>query len=121
MIIGCHSIIYSKDPESDRTFIRDVLKFPYVDVGDGWLIFGLPPSEMAVHPSDKNNVQELYLMCDDISETIAEMKKLKVKCGTIEEHSWGLMTNLRLPSGTKLGIYQPFHNGPKSTSTKTSS
>ena len=88
MIIGCHSIIYSKDPEKDREFIRDVLQFPYVDVGDGWLIFGLPPSEIAVHPSERNNVQELCLLCDDIRETIAQMKKQKVKCSPIKKQQW---------------------------------
>jgi len=88
MIIGCHSIIYSKDPEKDREFIRDVLQFPYVDVGDGWLIFGLPSSEVAVHPSERNNVQELYLLCDDIRETIAQMKKQKVKCSPIKKQQW---------------------------------
>jgi len=71
MIIGGHSIIYSKSPEADRAFLRDVLKLPHVDVGEGWLIFGLPPAEVAVHPSDENNVHEFFLMCDDVSGTAA--------------------------------------------------
>jgi hypothetical protein len=125
MIIGCHTIIYSKDPEKDREFIKDVFKFPYVDVADGWLIFGLPPSEVAVHPSEKNNLQELYLLCDDIKETIAEMKKQKVRCSPIKKQQWGLLTDIRLPGGGYLKMYQPFHVRPKSIrikkSTKTSS
>lgn len=81
MIVGAHSIIYSTDPEADRAFLRDVLGFPNVDVGGGWLIFGLPPAEVAVHPSDKNNVHEFYLMCDDIEALIADMTKHDVACG----------------------------------------
>lgn len=120
MIIGCHAIIYSKNPERDRVFIKDVLKFPYVDVGNGWLIFVLPPSEVAVHPSERNNVQELYLLCDDIKETIAKLKKLKVKCTSIRKQSWGLLTDLKLPGGGLLKMYQPFHDRPRSTRIKKS-
>ena len=80
MIVGAHSIIYSTDPEADRAFLRDVLGFPNVDVGGGWLIFGFPPAEVAVHPSDKNNVHELYLMCDDIEALIEDMTKHDVTC-----------------------------------------
>ena len=112
MITGCHFIIYSKNPEKDRDFFKKVLKFPHVDVGDGWLIFGLPPSEVAVHPSEKNNIQELYLMCDDIKKTITQMKKHKVQCGRITDQPWGLLTDLKLPGGGKIKIYQPFHDRP---------
>jgi len=73
-ITGAHSVIYSKDAEADRAFFRDVLKFPYVDVHDGWLIFGLPPAEVAVHPSEKNDVHEFFLMCDDVHAFVAEMQ-----------------------------------------------
>ena len=118
MIIGCHSIIYSKEPEKDREFLTDVLKFPYVDVGDGWLIFGLPPSEVAVHLSEKNNVQELYLLCDDIKETIAQMKKQNARCSPIKKQQWGLLTHIRLPGGGLLKMYQPFHERPKSIRTR---
>lgn len=75
MIIGAHSIIYSKSPDADRAFLRDVLKLPNVDVGGGWLIFGLPPAEVAVHPSDRNDGHEFYLMCDDLERFIAAMNK----------------------------------------------
>ena len=113
MIIGAHAIIYSKDPEADRAFLRDVLRFTNVDVGGGWLIFGLPPSEVAVHPSRKNGVHELYLMCDDVGAFIAEMKEHDVACGPVQNPGWGLLTQMTLPGGGKLGVYQPRHARPK--------
>jgi hypothetical protein len=112
MIIGAHSIIYSKNPEADRAFLRDVLKFPAVDVGAGWLIFGLPPSEVAVHPGEKNNVHEFYLMCDDIEQFIAEMKKNDIACGPTHSMGWGVLTEVTLPGGGKIGVYQPRHARP---------
>jgi hypothetical protein len=111
-IVGSHSIIYSKDPEADRVFMRDVLKFPNVDVGDGWLIFGLPPSEVAVHPSEKNDVHEFYLMCDDVEALVAELKEREIACDPIHNLGWGLITQVCLPGGGKLGIYQPRHARP---------
>ena len=113
MITGAHSIIYSTDPEADRVFFRDVLKLTHVDVGDGWLIFGLPPAEVAVHPSGENDVHELYLMCDDITAVVAEMKKHGFTCGPIEDQGWGILTHVVLPGGGKLGVYQPRHARPK--------
>ena len=89
MINGAHSIIYSKKPEADRGFLRDVLGLPNVNVGDGWLIFGLPPAEVAVHPSEKNNIHEFYLMCEDVKEFVASMKKHKVACSEIFDRGWG--------------------------------
>src|SRR2546425_6818132 len=112
MIIGAHSIIYSTSPDADRAFLRDVLKLPNVDVGEGWLIFGLPPAEVAVHPSEENDVHELYLMCDDVQALVAEMTKKNVKCSPIDEQRWGSITRLTLPGGGKLGIYQPKHASP---------
>ncbi len=112
MIIGSHSIIYSSDPEADRAFLRDVLDFPSVDVGGGWLIFGLPPSEVAVHPSNNDNVHEFYLMCDDIEALIAHMTKNDIACSEVHQQPWGLLTELTLPGGGKLGIYQPSHERP---------
>lgn len=112
MINGAHLILYSKKPDADRAFLRDVLKLTNVDVGDGWLIFGLPPSEIAVHPSDKNDVQELYLMCDDIKKFVAQMKKHKITCGKVKDQGWGLLTELKLPGGGHLGVYQPRHARP---------
>jgi hypothetical protein len=113
VISGAHSIIYSTDAEADRAFLRDVLKLPHVDVGDGWLIFGLPPAEVAVHPSQKNDVHEFYLMCDDLDAFIAKMKRHRVAVDPVQDQRYGLVTELRLPGGGKLGVYQPHHARPK--------
>ena len=113
MIIGAHSIIYSKDPDADRAFLRDVLRLTSVDVGEGWLIFGLPPAEVAVHPADKNDVHEFYLMCDDIEAMIASMKQRDISCGPVHSMGWGVLTHLTLPGGGKLGVYQPRHSRPR--------
>jgi hypothetical protein len=112
MITGAHSIIYSMNPEADRAFLRDVLALPNVDVGQGWLIFGLPPAEVAVHPSDKNNVHELYLMCADIEAFVTRMKAHIVECDAVKDERWGLLTHLTLPGGGKIGVYQPRHARP---------
>ena len=114
MIIGAHSIIYSTNAEKDRAFLRDVLKLTNVDVGEGWLIFGLPPAEVAVHPSEENDVHEFYLMVDDVKAFVAEMKKQKIKCGELQDQGWGILTQITLPGGGKLGVYQPRHARPKS-------
>ncbi len=113
MIIGAHSIIYSTDPEADRAFLRDLLELPDVDVGDGWLIFGLPPAEVAVHPSDSNDVHEFYLMCDDVENLITRMNDRGVGCEPVQDLGWGLLTRLTLPGGGTLGIYQPRHARPE--------
>ena len=115
MIHGAHVIIYSKDAEADRAFFRDVLKYDSVDAGHGWLIFAMPPAEVAVHPSEENDVHELFLMCDDVQALIAEMKKKKVKCSPVDEQRWGSITRLTLPGGGKLGVYQPKHPSPLKT------
>jgi hypothetical protein len=120
MIIGAHSIIYSKAPDADRAFLRDVLKLTNVDVGGGWLIFGLPPAEVAVHPSDKNNIHEFYLMCDDVEAFLTEMQKNKIECGAVHNQGWGLLTEIILPGGGKLGVYQPRHERPKAMNAKKS-
>jgi catechol 2,3-dioxygenase-like lactoylglutathione lyase family enzyme len=109
MIHGAHVIIYSKDPESDRAFFRDVLKFPAVDAGHGWLIFGLPPAEAAFHPSEKNDLHELYFMCDDLKATMELLQGKNVKCGPVTEERWGSLTSIVLPGGGKVGLYQPKH------------
>jgi hypothetical protein len=112
MIIGAHSIVYSKDPDADRAFLRDVLGFPHVDAGEGWLIFGLPPAEVAVHPSDENDVHELYLMTDDVEALVASMRERGLEATPISNQGWGLLTQVTLPGGGKLGIYQPRHARP---------
>jgi hypothetical protein len=113
MIIGAHSIIYSTNPTADRAFLRDVLKLTNVDAGDGWLIFGLPPAEVAVHPSEKNDVHEFYLLCDNVDALVREMTKYNIACTPIQNQGWGLLTQLTLPGGGSLGIYQPRHARPK--------
>lgn len=112
MITGVHTIIYSKNAEADKAFFRDILKLSNVDVGDGWLIFGLPPSELAVHPSDDNQKHEIYLMCDDINVFVQSMEEHKVHCGEIQDQGWGLLVGLTLPGGGKIGVYQPRHDRP---------
>jgi catechol 2,3-dioxygenase-like lactoylglutathione lyase family enzyme len=109
MITGAHVVIYSKDPDADRAFFKDVLKFPSVDAGHGWLIFAMPGAEVAFHPSEKNNVHELYLMCDDLKEMMESLKKKKVACGPVHEERWGSITRLKLPGGGEVGLYQPKH------------
>jgi catechol 2,3-dioxygenase-like lactoylglutathione lyase family enzyme len=109
MISGAHVMIFSKDAEADREFFRKVLKFPHVDAGDGWLIFALPPAELAVHPSEENGSHELYLLCDDLKSTVKVLKQKKVRCSAPVEHEWGTMVTVKLPGGGKLGLYQPKH------------
>lgn len=116
MIVGAHSIIYSKDAEADRAFLRDIIGLPNVDVGGGWLIFGLPPSEVAFHPSEKNDIHEFYLMCDSIESFMAEMSAKQVACTKIHEEPWGRLTDITLPGGGKLGVYEPRHARPKQVS-----
>jgi hypothetical protein len=113
MIIGAHSILYSTNAAADRAFLRDVLRFPNVDVGEGWLIFGLPPSEVAVHPSGENDLHELYLMCDDVHGFVADMKQHGIACDPVQGMGWGMLTHLTLPGGGKLGVYEPRHARPK--------
>ncbi len=111
MLIGAHAILYSKRPEADRAFLRGVLKLPSVDVGGGWLIFGLPPSEVAVHPARRAG-QELYLMVADIDRFVAAMKRRRLRCDPVRELDWGRLSYLKLPGGGKLGVYQPRHARP---------
>jgi hypothetical protein len=113
MIIGAHSIIYSTNPDADRAFLRDIIKLTSVDVGDGWLIFGLPPAEVAVHPSGEDDVHEFYLMCDDVNALVAEMSRQGIRCGAVDDQGWGILTHVILPGGGKLGVYQPRHARPK--------
>lgn len=109
MINGAHIIIYSKDPEADRKFFREVLTFPHVDAGHGWLIFALPAAEAAFHPSEKNNLHEFYLMCDDLKATMGDLESQNIKCSEVHEERWGSITKIKLPGGGDLGLYQPKH------------
>ena len=120
MIIGAHILLYSQNPEADRAFFRDVLEFPFVDVGHGWLIFGLPPAEAAVHPIEGPHQQlvhadhrllgaVLYLMCSDLQEYVTFLKSRNVSCTEVETEPWGIRTTIKLPSGGEIGLYQPTH------------
>lgn len=108
-IIGMHTIMYSREDEATRAFFRDVLGFPAVDAGRGWLIFAAPPSEIAIHPTEGAEHHELYLMCDDIDSTIADLTAKGVDTPPVQEERWGRLTHLTLPSGERLGLYQPKH------------
>jgi catechol 2,3-dioxygenase-like lactoylglutathione lyase family enzyme len=109
VINGAHVIIYSQDADADRSFFKDVLGYPNVDAGHGWLIFTLPPAEVAVHPADSPS-HELYLMCDDVRATVAELEAKGVRfTQPISDQGWGVMTVLRLPGGGDLGLYEPRH------------
>jgi catechol 2,3-dioxygenase-like lactoylglutathione lyase family enzyme len=109
MISGAHIVLYSKDADADRAFLRDVFGFKSVDAGHGWLIFALPPSEAAVHPAAENGAHELYLMCHDLRAEIATLASKGVKCSQVEEQRWGSITKINLPGGGQLGLYQPKH------------
>ena len=109
MISGAHAIIYSKNPEADREFFRVILKFPHIDIGDGWLLFALPPTELAVHPAKRNGLHELYLMCDDIRAVVKRLRRKKVECSALSEEKWGTLVIANLPGGGKIGLYQPKH------------
>lgn len=112
IINGAHAVIFSTDPDADRAFFRDVLEMVNTDVGSGWLVFGLPPAELAVHPSGKNGIHEIYLMCDDVDALIEHMDAHDIETTAIHEESWGLVTKITLPGGGKLGVYEPRHDRP---------
>lgn len=119
MITGAHFLLYSKAPEADRVFFRDVLEFSAVDAGGGWLIFALPPAELAIHPGSGDFVQlhadrhllgtVLYLICDDLRSSMRSLEAKGVSCGEVIEADWGSSTTIRLPSGGDIGLYQPTH------------
>lgn len=112
MINGAHVIIYSKDAEADRNFIKDVLGFRFVDAGHGWLIFELPRAEAAVHPGSENDRQELYLMCSDVKKEMEGLRARGVRCDDVVKERWGLITRVSLPGGGKIGLYEPKHARP---------
>ena len=112
MIIGAHIIIQSKNPKADLEFVRR-LSLPSVSMGDGFVIHGLPPSEVAIHGSEKNDVHEFYLMCDDVEDTVAEFTSAGLACSPVQQRGWGALTTVTLPGGGKLGVYEPKHPRPK--------
>jgi catechol 2,3-dioxygenase-like lactoylglutathione lyase family enzyme len=124
MINGAHVVLYTTNPKADRAFFRDVLHFPFVDAGHGWLIFALPPAEAAFHDLERNGVEsnnaeppaarhELFLMCDDLAATLRDLQSKNVAVSAVNEQRWGSLATLTLPGGSKLGIYQPKHPKPR--------
>lgn len=109
VITGAHVLLYSADADADLAFLRDVLRFPHVDAGNGRLMFRLPPSEVAVHGTDGPAAHEMYLMCDDVEASVAELAARGVRTSPVEDRGWGLVTTIRLPGGGDLGLYQPRH------------
>ena len=111
MIIGAHSVISSTNPDPDRAFLRDILRLTTVDDG-GYLIHGLASAEVSVHAGEKNDAHHLFLMCDDINTFIKNMGEHSIVCGAVRDEGWGLLTQLTLPGGGKLGVYEPRHARP---------
>jgi hypothetical protein len=119
LIFGAHFLLYSTNPNTDREFLRDILKLRFVDVGGGWLIFAMPPAELAVHPSEHEFVQGhaqekmlggiLYLMCDDVHAEVRSLATKGITCGEVHTAEWGIATSIPLPSGASIGLYQPIH------------
>jgi catechol 2,3-dioxygenase-like lactoylglutathione lyase family enzyme len=109
MFSGAHVVVYTKDAEADRAFFRDVIGFDSVDAGGGWLIFALPPAEIAMHPAADNDRHEIYFMCQDLTETVGKLSTKGVECETAHDAGWGILTRFRLPGGGQIGLYQPRH------------
>ena len=113
LIAGVHTIIYAEDPEEARAFFRDVLGFASVDAGGGWLIFELPPGELAFHPTDDPGHHELFLMCHDIERTVQELEAKSVEfVAPISDARFGRMTRLKIPGGGEISLYEPKHPSP---------
>ena len=108
MIFGSHFIVFSSDADADRSFLADVFGFEHVDAGGGWLIFGLPPAEAAVHPAEAPG-SELYFMCDDLMAEMRTLAEKGARCSEVEEARWGSVTKIKLPGGGEVGLYQPRH------------
>jgi catechol 2,3-dioxygenase-like lactoylglutathione lyase family enzyme len=113
VITGAHVIVYSRDADADRAFFRETLGYPHVDAGGDWLIFKLPPAEVAVHPVDGTQSHELYLMCDDLEATVHSLAAKGVACAPATTQNWGRLTTITLPGGGQLGLYEPRH--PRAT------
>jgi hypothetical protein len=110
VILGAHVILYSTEAEADRALLRDLLGLPHVDAGGGWLIQQLPPGEVAVHPAETSGAAELYLVCDDVEATAADLASRGVAVeGGVSDEGWGRLTTLRLPGGGRIGLYEARH------------
>lgn len=108
MVFGAHLILYSANAEADREFLAEMFNLRSVDAGGGWLLFALPPAELAVHPADTPSA-EMYLMCDDLGAEVASLAARGVSCAPVAQARWGSMTKIRLPGGGEIGLYQPTH------------
>ena len=113
MIIGAHIMLQSRDDAADQAFLTDVLKLASVDAGDNFLIFGLPPAEVAIHKADKNDTHQLFLMCEDVAAFVDDMKRRGISATPPANRGWGTLTEITLPGGGVLGVYQPHHKRPK--------
>jgi catechol 2,3-dioxygenase-like lactoylglutathione lyase family enzyme len=109
VIFGSHIVVYSRDADADRAFFQDFLGLSSVDAGNGWLIFAMPPAELAVHPDGDNGGHELFFMSDDLPADIAALRDQGVRCSAVEEARWGSVTKIQLPGGGEVGLYQPKH------------
>ncbi|MGH2401615.1 MAG: VOC family protein [Candidatus Limnocylindria bacterium] len=115
MITGMHAILYSTDADATRAFLRDVLELSWVDRGDGWLIFAMPPAELAAHPANAPR-HELFLLCDDVHVTVEALKAKGVEVtAPISDEGWGLLTAIAVPGAGSIGLYQPRHDSPLSS------
>jgi hypothetical protein len=112
MIIGAHVMLQSRNPSADKAFFGGVLNLPSVDAGGGFLIFGVPPAEVAIHDSDRNDVHQLYLMCEDAGRFLKEMQRLGIACTEPAQQRWGTLFEITLPGGGKLDVYEPHHPRP---------
>ena len=113
MIVGAHVVIASRDAEADHKFFREVLNLDAVDAGGGYMIFGLPASEASIHHSDGEVPHHaLYFLCDDINNFVVDMGERGVECGDVQDTGWGLLVEIKLPSGAPLNVYQPRHARP---------
>ena len=109
MLTGAHIVVYTKNPEADREFYKEILALRSVDAGEGWLIFAVPAAEVAFHPHQENDKHEMYFMCDDIKAQVATLKKKGLRVGEISEQRWGTLASLSLPGGGSIGLYEPKH------------
>jgi hypothetical protein len=112
MINGAHVLLYSTNADADRALLKDILGLPHVDVGGGWLILGLPPAEIAVHPGEKNDQHEMYLMCENVEVFIERLRAKGIECAAVADQRWGRVTSFQLPGGGKLNAYEPRHARP---------
>ena len=109
MIDGCHVVVFTRDAADDRAFLRDVLELSWADAGGGWLVFALPPAEVAFHPDEANDRHALYLMCDDLAATMRDLAERGATFDEPADEPWGITTAIHLPGGGRIGLYEPKH------------